>query len=202
MDWKATTEEGEAVEETTTNSRMMDNNSDDLARLRLLDPSAVTLVHQRYYSEIFRYARYRLNDDAAADDIASEVFLRLLDSIKAGKGPKTTLRGWLMGTTANLVSDYYRKAYAQPLVDLHENLHDSSSSPSDWAEATEQNQLLQAALRQLTADQQHILALRFGSGYSLEEVSAITGKKVNAVKALQFRALVSLKKNMTGPVDE
>jgi RNA polymerase sigma-70 factor (ECF subfamily) len=181
---------------------MIDKISDDLARLRSLDPSTVTLVHQRYYPEIFRYARYRLNDDAAADDIASEVFLRLLDSVVAGKGPKTTLRGWLMGTTANLVSDYYRKSYAHPLSDLHEDILDSSSNPSDWVETSEQNQLLQGALRKLTADQQHILALRFGSGYSLEEVAKITGKKVNAVKALQFRALVSMKKNMASSVEE
>lgn len=187
--------------EETTSSSMMDY-TDDLVQLRSLEPVAVTRVHQRYYPEIFRYARYRLNDDAAADDIASEVFLRLLDSINSGKGPKTTLRGWLMGTTANLVSDYYRKAYTQPVAELNEEMRDSSDSPSEWLEASEQNQQLQAALRNLTVDQQHILALRFGSGYSLEEVAAVTGKKVNAIKALQFRALVSLKKNMIGTMEE
>jgi RNA polymerase sigma-70 factor (ECF subfamily) len=48
----------------------------------------------------------------------------------------------------------------------------------------------------LTAEQQHVLALRFGQGYSLEETAAFMDKNVNAVKALQFRALAALQREL------
>jgi RNA polymerase sigma-70 factor (ECF subfamily) len=48
----------------------------------------------------------------------------------------------------------------------------------------------------LTEDQQQVLALRFGQGYSLEETAAVMKKKINAVKALQFRALNALQRVM------
>jgi DNA-directed RNA polymerase specialized sigma24 family protein len=46
----------------------------------------------------------------------------------------------------------------------------------------------------LTTEQQNVLALRFGDGYSLEETAAAMRKNVNAIKALQFRALASLQR--------
>jgi RNA polymerase sigma-70 factor (ECF subfamily) len=60
----------------------------------------------------------------------------------------------------------------------------------------EQKQQVQGALAQLTPEQQHVLALRFGQGYSIEETAAILNKNINAVKALQFRALSSLQRQI------
>jgi RNA polymerase sigma-70 factor (ECF subfamily) len=60
----------------------------------------------------------------------------------------------------------------------------------------EQSQVVNDAYAQLTADQQHVLALRFGHGYSLEETAAFMNKNVNAVKALQFRALAALQREL------
>jgi RNA polymerase sigma-70 factor (ECF subfamily) len=48
----------------------------------------------------------------------------------------------------------------------------------------------------LTPEQQHVLALRFGQGYSLEETATFMNKNVNAVKALQFRALAALQREI------
>jgi RNA polymerase sigma-70 factor (ECF subfamily) len=48
----------------------------------------------------------------------------------------------------------------------------------------------------LTADQQNVLALRFSQGYSLEETASLMKKNVNAIKALQFRALAALQRKL------
>jgi RNA polymerase sigma-70 factor (ECF subfamily) len=63
-------------------------------------------------------------------------------------------------------------------------------------DAREQNRSVQAAYSQLTAEQQHVLALRFGQGYSLEETATHLKKNTNAVKALQFRALAALQRQI------
>jgi RNA polymerase sigma-70 factor (ECF subfamily) len=52
------------------------------------------------------------------------------------------------------------------------------------------------AYARLTAEQQHVLALRFGQGYSLEETATFMDRNVNAVKALQFRALAALQRGL------
>ncbi len=50
--------------------------------LQSLDSQAVGAVYDQYFSEVYRYVRYRINDDAAAEDIASDVFMRLLEAVQ------------------------------------------------------------------------------------------------------------------------
>ncbi len=163
-----------------------------LARARELDSRALGLIHDRYYPEIYRYALYRTSDPALAEDIAGEAFLRLLDSLHQGRAPQTTLRGWLFSVASNLVVDHFRRAPRESAA-LDEDLPEAESSASR-AEQNVQRQAVQAAIRQLTAEQQETLALRFGDGFSVEQTADVMGKSVTAVKALQFRALAMLRK--------
>ncbi len=172
----------------------MESQPSELDSLRDFNPQALEAVHTRYYPELYRYARYRLNDDNLAEDVTSEVFVCLLEALDAGRGPKTSLRGWLIGTAANLINSHYRKQYARKQEGLTENLQSEQEDPASGQEMEEQNQALHAALIKLTAEQQHVLALRFGDNYSLEETASLMGKNANAIKQLQFRALASLKR--------
>ncbi len=168
----------------------------ELDGLRALDPQAVSAVHARYFPELFRYARYRLGDAATAEDIASETLVRLLEAVAAGRGPTASLRGWLLGTSANLITDHFRRRYARPEEGLSESLPADGPTPHDRAEGSEQLHAVRLAMDRLTADQQHVLALRFGSGFSLEETAAVLKRRPNAIKALQFRALAALRRAM------
>jgi RNA polymerase sigma-70 factor, ECF subfamily len=167
-----------------------------LKGLRDLDPQAITAIHTHYYPNIFRYARYRFGDARLAEDVTSEVFARLLEAVNSGQGPRTSLRGWLMATVANLVNDHYRKQYRRRTEEISEDIEANSPGLLSILEGKEQHRAVQAALKNLTSDQQNILALRFGSGYSLEHTAEAIGKKVNAVKQLQFRALAALRRQL------
>lgn len=168
----------------------------ELDGLRSLDPQALSAIHERYFPELYRYARYRIGDAAAAEDIAAETVVRLLEAVHAGRGPSTSLRGWLMGTVSNLVNDHFRKTYARPGGDVHDNLIDDGPDPSSLLEYRERERSIRSAMAQLTREQQHVLALRFGNGFSVGETAAVMGKTSNAIKALQFRALTALRKEI------
>jgi RNA polymerase sigma-70 factor (ECF subfamily) len=75
-------------------------------------------------------------------------------------------------------------------------LLDPSSTPGDEFDRRELTRKFQTAFGKLTSEQQHVLSLRFGDGYSLEETATVMKKKVNAVKALQFRALAALQRSI------
>ena len=61
---------------------------------------------------------------------------------------------------------------------------------------------MRKALGQLTAEQQHVLSLRFTEDRSLEETAEIIGKSITAVKALQFRAVAALRRMLDQVVTE
>lgn len=167
-----------------------------LVGLRKLDPQSIGAIYDQYFSEVYRYVRYRVNDDATAEDIASDVFMRLLEAVQKRMGPQTSLKGWLIATASNAVNDHLRRQYRRPTEALFDSIPDAASSVHAEVDLREQSRAVRTAYAQLTPEQQHVLALRFGQGYSLEETADHMKKKVNAVKALQFRALAALQRQI------
>ena len=168
----------------------------ELDGLQKLDPQVVAAVYDRYFSEVYRYVFYKLGNESLAEDIASDVFVRLLEAVKSKRGPKTNIKGWLISTAANVVADHFRRLYRRPNEVLSESMPDYGSSLVSEVDRRQQTDLIRQAYTQLTPEQQDVLALRFGDGYSLEETATMMQKKVNAVKALQFRALAALQRHI------
>ncbi len=164
--------------------------------LRELNSHVIGVIYDRYFPEVYRYVRYRLTDEQVAEDVASDVFVRLLEASQKGRGPQSNLKAWLLSTTSHIVADHLRRSYRRPTETLPENLLDMASIPHDEFERREQTREFRKAYAELTPEQQDVLALRFGQGYSLEETASVLKKKINAVKALQFRALAALQRNI------
>ena len=176
------------------------DNDSILNGLQNLDQQVVGAVYDQYFPEIYRYVLYRIGDPTLAEDITSDVFVRLLESIQSGRSPQTNLKGWLIGTASHVVTDHLRQKYRRPEEEISESMPDRGPSLTAEVDQREQNRAVNEAYAQLTSEQQHVLALRFGQGYSLEETAAFMKKNVNAVKALQFRALAALQREV-GEVD-
>lgn len=170
-------------------------------RLGSLDAQAIGAVYDQYFPEVYKYALYRVGDQILAEDISSDVFIRLLEAVKNGRGPESNLKGWLIGTASHVVTDHLRKKYRRPEQEISDSLPDLGPSPATLTDRREQNRLLRGAYSKLTVEQQDVLALRFGQGYSLEETALHMNRNVNAVKALQFRALAALHREI-GEVDD
>jgi RNA polymerase sigma-70 factor (ECF subfamily) len=162
--------------------------------LRRLDPQAINAIYARYGADVYRYVRFRLNDELTAEDVTSEVFIKLLDAVKAGRPPQVNIKAWLLATAAHTLTDHLRMKYRRPQVELSEELPATSDDPSVHTERRERTRTLKAALAKLTEEQQHVINLRFNEGYSLEETAALMRKNVNAIKQLQLRALAALNK--------
>lgn len=168
----------------------------ELDGLRDLNPQVIAAIYDRYFSDVYRYVRYRVGDEQTAEDIASDVFVRLLEASQRGRSPQTNLKAWLLGTASHVVTDHMRRAYRRPIEEISDNMLDPLAVPVAELERRESERRVRDAMKQLTPDQQHVLALRFGEGYSIEETANAMNKNVNAVKALQFRALASLQRGI------
>jgi RNA polymerase sigma-70 factor (ECF subfamily) len=172
------------------------NEHELLAGARRFDPDALGRIHDEYYGPVFRYALYRTGERETAEDIASEVFTRLLEGLRAGTGPTTTLTGWLFGVAARVVNDHFRQAYRAPMAELSEVLPDHYDTPTSLTVAALEREELRQALEKLTEEQQHVIALRFGQGMPIQDVARMMGKSEGAVKQLQARAVATLARQM------
>jgi RNA polymerase sigma-70 factor (ECF subfamily) len=168
-----------------------------LARARQLDTDALGLIHETYYASIFRYVSFRVGDRETAEDLTSEVFTRLLTALRDRNAPQNTLRGWLYGVAARVVSDHHRQAYRAPQVELDESLASDEHDPADIVEGKLTQETLQQAMKELTEEQRHVLSLRFGSGLSIQDVARTLGKSEGAIKQLQARAVAALARKLS-----
>jgi RNA polymerase sigma-70 factor (ECF subfamily) len=168
----------------------------ELEDLKRLDPQAINAIYDRYFPEVYRFVCYRLNDENTAEDIASDVFVRLLEASQSGRGPRTNLKAWLLSTASHIVVDHLRKSYRRPEAELPENIPDGIPEPAQDYEKKERERRIKTAVDTLTEEQQFVIALRFNQGYSLEETANLMRKNVNSVKQLQFRALAALNRAM------
>lgn len=158
------------------------------------DRQTMAAIYNQYFPDIYRYVRYRIADDTVAEDIASDVFVRLLEAVQKRQGPQTNLKGWLFSTASNAVNDRLRRQYRRPTESLSETMPDENDNVQDQVDIREQTRSFHLAFAKLTPEQQHVLTLRFGLGYSLEETAESLNKKSNTIKGLQFRALASLQR--------
>lgn len=166
-----------------------------LERANRMEPQALGQIHDRFYPVVYRYVRYRLDDEQVVEDISSDVFLRLLDHLHRQKGTIHDLRAWLLGTASNLVNDHLRHKYRRPTenIDEHEWIP-SNEDLHQTAEQDESRSAVREAMIHLTREQQHVLALRFSQGFSIEETAQTMNKTAGAIKVLQFRALAAVRK--------
>ena len=171
-----------------------------LARARPLDPDALALIHDTYYSAIYRYIAFRVGERETAEDLTSEVFTRLLTALRDRNAPQNTLRGWLYGVAARVVADYYRKRYRAPQVELDETLVSAEADPAELLEGKLTQEHLKQAMQELTEEQRHVLGLRFGADLPIQEVARTLGKTEGAIKQLQARAVAALARKLTPKV--
>ncbi len=171
-----------------------------LARARTLDPEALAQIHDKYYSAIYRYIAFRVGDRETAEDLASEVFTRLLTALRDRNAPQNTLRGWLYGVAARVVADHHRKQYRAPHVELDETLVSNEGDPAELLEDKLTQENLKQAMQELTEEQRHVLGLRFGADLPIQEVARTLGKTEGAIKQLQARAVAALARKLTPKV--
>ena len=167
-----------------------------LHRVRALEPEALAEVHDTYYVPIYRYIIMRISDPDTAEDLTSEVFIRLLSALRDHTAPQNTLRGWLFSVASHIVKDHYRKQYRSQQIDLHENIPSTNSTPENSVDMNLDKEALHNAVTELSEDQQNVIALRFGFGMSIHEAAKTIGKSEGSVKMLQARAINNLAKKL------
>jgi len=163
-----------------------------IRRAKECDLSAFARLYEHYYQDIYNYIRYRVPNTPVAEDLASEVFLKALESIDSFTFRGLPLSVWLFRIARNLMVDYFRSRPSRPDLPLREELLPAEGGPSDVFERKLTQQQLTRGLSHLTGDQQEVIILKFVDGLSNTEAAQILGKSEGAIKSLQHRALNSL----------
>jgi RNA polymerase sigma-70 factor (ECF subfamily) len=173
------------------------NESRLIERAKACDEEALSELYHRHANAVFRYIYYRVGDREVAEDLVGDVFVRALEGLPSYQQTGTPFEAWLYRIAQARVIDHYRRQNVRQSVALDEQLPDrEETSPDRVAAQSDEIRHAWEAIGRLTDEQQMVISLRFIAGRSTAEVATLMGKTEGAVKALQNRALASLRRLM------
>ena len=177
-----------------------------LEQARRGESESLSALYRQFLPGVFGYIAARVPDRNTAEDLTSEVFLKMIEGISHLRAnDEAGFVAWLLQIARISVAGYYRKREHQPtiisltstLFDEKEEVftiptHHPESDPVRRAEARDEWGEVVQAINLLTEEQRQVIISRLVLGYDLPTVARMIGKKTNAVKALQFRGLKTL----------
>ena len=153
---------------------------------------AVTFLYKTHVDSIFGYIRYRVASVEIAQDLTSEVFLRMVRGLPTYKDQGIPFRAWLFRIAANRITDHYRQTGKNILMPIPEDFESDDLDLLDEAVSKEETLRLRRALTTLPADYQDLLILRFVQNLPHTEIAEIMHKSAGALRSMQYRAVKAL----------
>jgi RNA polymerase sigma-70 factor, ECF subfamily len=167
------------------------------------DRDALEELYLLHFDRIYSYLHLSVGNRHDAEDLTTQTFLKMLESIKRFRWRSAPFSAWLFRIAHNLAMDHFRAHRRwQPEEDVPEL--PGSAEPSAEAEAMQSigRASMLKLIETLSEDQQQVLTLKFVFNFANAEVATILGKTEGAIKSLQHRALVSLQKKLQQPAPE
>ncbi|HEY8731529.1 MAG TPA: RNA polymerase sigma factor [Candidatus Limnocylindria bacterium] len=160
------------------------------------EAEAFGILYDRYVSAVYRYVFYRVRNEAEAEDVTSDVFMRALRAIPKYE-PRQAFLAWLYRIARNAVIDRSRRQAARQQVSFEDALAhpnaDQIVNPDAGLLDGSDASVVRQALQQLTPLQQEILVLRYVEGYDTKTISKLVGKRDGTIRGIEFRALSTLR---------
>ena len=167
-------------------------------RLRTNDFDALGSLFDRYYPQVYRTASVITRDNAVAEDIAQDCFLKLHQYAQR-IDTSLPLAPWLYRVTVNLSYTWIsrrqkRRVSLETLVD--QLMTPSWYAPDHMAEQGETQQQVRKAISELAFNQRAVIVLHYLSGLSLEEIAEILDCPVGTIKSRLYYARENLRRRL------
>ncbi len=144
-----------------------------------------------------------VRDRDEAEDLLQEVFIKAVDTIKAGKyNDEGKFLPWIMRVAHNLAIDYFRKEkrYIKVRMDDKSKYHNTLKFSEDSVETNQIRKETYSSLKLLIYDlpqsQKQVLMMRHYMQMSFQEIADSTGVSINTALGRMRYALISLRKRM------
>jgi RNA polymerase sigma-70 factor (ECF subfamily) len=181
-----------------------------LEQARRGESESLSALYRQFLPGVFGYIAARVPDRNTAEDLTSEVFLKMIEGISHLRAQdEAGFAAWLLQIARISVAGYYRKREHQPaIISLTSTAFPETdgeeafpiptqhpeSDPVRRAEVRDEWGEVVKAINLLTEEQRQVIISRLILGYDVTTVARMIGKKANAVKALQFRGLKTLQR--------
>src|SRR5437763_8309615 len=168
-----------------------------VARGQQGDRDALEELYLIHFDRIYSYLHVSVGNRHDAEDLTTQTFLKMLESIGRFRWQSAPFSAWLFRIAHNLAMDHFRaRRRWQPEEEVPEP-HGSEEPSAELAamQSIGRQSMLQM-IEKLSPEQQQVLTLKFVFNFPNADVAKILDKTEGAIKSLQHRALASLQKQL------
>lgn len=169
-----------------------------LTRVKSGDKDAFGKLYDLYVDKIYRFIYFKVSSTSDAEDLTSEVFLRVWQYIKDGV-VVDNINAFLYRVSRNAVIDFYRKNRGKETVDIDDyNIVDNIKSDNliDKIDVNFKIKDIIERLNSLKEEYKEVILLKYVEEYTTKEIAEIMGKSRGAVRVLLHRALDTLRSDL------
>jgi RNA polymerase sigma-70 factor (ECF subfamily) len=161
------------------------------------DTDAFGKLYELYLDEIYHFVYYRVKSHQEAEDMSEAVFMKAWLALDENPPRESPFRLWLYRIARNTVYDHYRTRKEQVGLEAAMQVPAATESPEAVVLRWEQAEELKDKVQQLNEDHQEVLTCRFIVGLSHAATAVVMARSKQAVRALQYRAIVALRNMLT-----
>ena len=167
----------------------------------LLKDSVFHRLYDAYHQDVFQFLIYLVKNRTLAEDLAHEVYVRVLRSYDKFAG-NSSEKTWLFAIAKNVAIDHFRKQAVRQKHSLDffdwetEQLHSTAPLPEDVLQVNDEFMQIQSALEHCTGDQKMVIIMRYFQELSIAETAQILDWTEAKVKTTQHRAIKFLKQQL------
>jgi len=158
------------------------------------DADAFGKLYDLHLDVVYRYIYYKVADPSEAEDLTAQVFLKAWEAMPRYQWREIPFSHWLMRLARNAAIDHFRTARAHR--ELDEGIVSLEPDPQGQFLHGERARELAVAIRQLPEDQRTVIVLRFLQDMDYAQIADLMGKSMGALRVIQHRALVALRRIM------
>jgi RNA polymerase sigma-70 factor (ECF subfamily) len=159
------------------------------------DSDAFGELYDRFVERVYRYLYFRTGSHPDAEDLTEQVFLKAWEAIGRYRWQGRPFLAWLYRLAHNAHIDHVRSH--KPTTSLTNDQRPielaNHSASVELARALDA-ELIAGALAQLTFEQQQVIVMKFIEGLDNDQIAQAMDKREGAIRALQMRALMSLRR--------
>lgn len=161
------------------------------------------LIH-RHKDKVYAYINMYIRDQALAEDIFQDTFLKVFQSVKAGKYyDNGKFISWVMRIAHNLIIDHFRRTKQMNALsndNYESDLFNSKKLSEDNVEDDMIKNQIQKDVRKMIShlpdDQREVVILRHYADLSFKEIAEITDVSINTALGRMRYALINMRKLM------
>lgn len=177
--------------------------SEIIEQLQRREPNGLAAAYDRYGRPIYALTLRITRNQAIAEDLTQEVFLRLWNRSREFDPKRGALGVWLVSIARNLAIDHLRSAQSRFATRLRSLDRAEALCFSPHPTATESRihdeRTIRQAFNGLSPDEKRVMELAYFEGFSQSEIADKLQEPLGTVKSRMRAALGRLRAAISGP---